>query len=801
MLTLPGPGATGSLGANKSIVIDTVAPTVTNVTSSTANGTYTTGQSISIQVAFSETVNVTGTPRLALNTGGTANYSSGSGGSTLVFTYTVAAGETNAHLDYTSINALSLNGGAINDAALNPAVLTLAAPGAAGSLGANKSFVINPPPTTVTNVTSTAANGAYRAGTSIAILVTFSATVAVTGTPQLALNSGGTASYSSGNGTATLTFVYTVAAGQSSAHLDYTSTSALTLNGGAITDVNSLAAVLTLPGTGAAGSLGANKSIVIDTLAPTVTDVTSSTANGTYTTGQSIAIQVGFSKAVNVTGTPKLLLNSGGTANFTSGSGGSTLVFTYTVAAGETNAHLDYSSISALSLNGGAINDAALNPAVLTLAEPGAAGSLGANKSFVIPAAATFVPMTPCRAVDTRNASGPLGGPFLSAALSRNFPLLSSPCGIPGTAQAYSVNVTVVPRGSLGYLSIWPTGQSQPLVSTLNSLDGRIKANAAIVPAGTGGAITMFATNETDVIIDVNGYFVPATTAGSLSFYPVAPCRVSDTRNPNGLLAGPMISGGSTRSIPVLSSACGLPSNATAYSLNFTAVPRGPLGYITVWPAGATTPLASTLNALTGAVTANAAITPAGSGGAINVFATNDTDLIVDVNGYFAPPGGLGALSFYAMTPCRVVDTRNPAGPLGGPSLAGQRDFPMTTSPCGIPDNALAYSLNATAVPQASLGYLTLWSSGSSIPLVSTLNALDGSTTSNAAIVPAASGKMSAYTTGPGRSDSGHQRVLCTVAINASEISSVCDRTDKLQSYRLQPAMPSTILNAGVRRI
>jgi len=71
--------------------------------------------------------------------------------------------------------------------------------------------------------------------------------VTVTGTPQLALNSGGTATYSSGSGGSTLPFSYTVAAGQNSANLDYTSTSALTLNGGTITDTSSSAAVLTLP--------------------------------------------------------------------------------------------------------------------------------------------------------------------------------------------------------------------------------------------------------------------------------------------------------------------------------------------------------------------------------------------------------------------------------------------------------------------------------------------------------------------------------------------------------------------------
>lgn len=123
---------------------------------------------------------------------------------------------------------------------------------------------------TISNVTSTAANGSYTIGATIPLLISFSKAVTVTGVPLLALNSGGTGAYSSGSGTATLTFTYTVAAGQNSPALDATSTSALTLNGGTITDSSSTPAILTLPAPGAAGSLSANKSIVIDTTAPTV---------------------------------------------------------------------------------------------------------------------------------------------------------------------------------------------------------------------------------------------------------------------------------------------------------------------------------------------------------------------------------------------------------------------------------------------------------------------------------------------------------------------------------------------------
>ncbi len=98
----------------------------------------------------------------------------------------------------------------------------------------------------------------------------------------------------------------------------------------------------------------------------------------------------------------------------------------------------------------------------------------------------------------------------MSAGSSRDVPLPSSARGIPaGSAQAYSTNVTVVPFGPLGYITTWPTGGAQPFVSTLNSLLGAVRANAAIVPAGTNGAVSFFVTNSTHVVLDINGYFAP----------------------------------------------------------------------------------------------------------------------------------------------------------------------------------------------------------------------------------------------------------------------------------------------------
>jgi hypothetical protein len=354
-----------------------------------------------------------------------------------------------------------------------------------------------------------------------------------------------------------------------------------------------------------------------------------------------------------------------------------------------------------------------------------------------------FVPVTPCRIADTRKPTGLFGGPPIGGGATRDF-VISSSCGIPANAQAYSLNVAVVPAGPLGFLTLWPAGRPQPLASTLNSLDGRVKSNAAIVPAGTGGAISVFASNPTGLVLDVNGYFVPATDPTALAFYPVTPCRIADTRHAPGALGGPSLTGGVSRTFPILSAPCGIPSTAKAYSLNFAAVPNGPLGFLTAWASGQSQPLVASLNASTGTVTANAAIVPAGTGGDVDIFASNPTDLVIDINGYFAPATA-GGLLLYNVSPCRVLDTRIPAGTA---PFSGKKDVPVAGG-CAVPIAAEAFVLNATVVPAGPLGFLTLWPQGVSQPLVATLNALDAAITSNLAIVPTANGIISAFFTNP----------------------------------------------------
>jgi hypothetical protein len=136
--------------------------------------------------------------------------------------------------------------------------------------------------------------------------------------------------------------------------------------------------------------------------------------------------------------------------------------------------------------------------------------------------------------------------------------------------------------------------------------------------------------NNTDVVIEVNGYFAPVgSAAGGQALFTVTPCRVLDTRSSSGSMNGML-------PVNVTGSSCGIPSTAEALVLNATVVPTGGLGYLTLWPENEAQPVVSTLNADDGVIASNMAIVPT-TNGSIDAFSSSATQLILDISGYFAP--------------------------------------------------------------------------------------------------------------------------------------------------------------------
>lgn len=343
---------------------DRTAPTVQAVSATNDDDTYGFGATINVTVEFSEAVIVSGTPLLTLETGTIdrqASYQSGSGTDTLTFAYQVQRGDETNDLAYTGTSALALNGGAIQDQAGNNATLTLPASGATGSLSANKAIVIE---TTAPTISST--NYTADAGTKTLVLTT---SETVTGTPAA---QDFAVTMSSVNNPVTNVVVNGI---------DITLTLTNAIQNSATLSVNYTQGDNTITDEAGNQLASLNNALSLnvtnDNERPTVTSV--SAQDGIYKLGDTIAISVEFSEAVNVRNTPQLTLETGNVdaiVNYASGSGTNTLVFNYTVATNHTSADLSYLDTAALKLNGGSIQDLAGNAATLTLPALNDAGSL-----------------------------------------------------------------------------------------------------------------------------------------------------------------------------------------------------------------------------------------------------------------------------------------------------------------------------------------------------------------------------------------------------------------------------------------
>jgi hypothetical protein len=142
-------------------------------------------------------------------------------------------------------------------------------------------------------------------------------------------------------------------------------------------------------------------------------------------------------------------------------------------------------------------------------------------------------------------------------------------------------------------------------------------------------------------------------------------------------------------------------------------------------------------------VLANSVIVPASADGSISLYAFEATDVIVDINGYFAPDNGTG-LFFYPVTQCRASNTNDPSypGSFGGPAFADNatRTIPVRASArcSGIPQTVRGYAANATVIPSGNpMPFLTVWGTGQPQPNASVINAFQGQTVSSGFIVPA----------------------------------------------------------------
>jgi hypothetical protein len=121
-----------------------------------------------------------------------------------------------------------------------------------------------------------------------------------------------------------------------------------------------------------------------------------------------------------------------------------------------------------------------------------------------------FHTLTPCRIVDTRNSAGPLGGPALAAGIPRTFTIAAAICGVPASARALSLNLTMTGALTGGTIVIYPGDAALPATSTISFAAGQTRGNNAVMGLsrdGLGTITALSASSQVHLILDVNGYF------------------------------------------------------------------------------------------------------------------------------------------------------------------------------------------------------------------------------------------------------------------------------------------------------
>jgi hypothetical protein len=345
-----------------------------------------------------------------------------------------------------------------------------------------------------------------------------------------------------------------------------------------------------------------------------------------------------------------------------------------------------------------------------------------------------YTALTPLRLLDTRATGQTSLGPNGTQIL----PVVTTADGVPADATAVALNVTsAATDGGVvttpGYVSVYPTGGTQPLVSNLNFTVGETVPNSVIVPIGTGGDVTFYNhTGTTDVVVDLEGYFAPESGASAAGAYvPLTPARIADTRTASTYPdAGHTLAAGGSLAIQV-TGAGGVPAGASGAILNVTVTNTTAASFLTVYPGG-TMPTASNLNWAAGGVVANRVLAPLSSTGSVTVYNhTGSADVVVDVNGYFTSSTATAATlpanaSLYtAITPIRLVDTRLSGGTLGAAGIypaqiAGQG---------GISSAATAGVLNVTATDTTAASFFTVYPAGIATPIISDVNWAAGGAT------------------------------------------------------------------------
>ncbi|KOX18576.1 hypothetical protein ADK67_35755 [Saccharothrix sp. NRRL B-16348] len=254
---------------------------------------------------------------------------------------------------------------------------------------------------------------------------------------------------------------------------------------------------------------------------------------------------------------------------------------------------------------------------------------------FVTSSSATagrLAPLTPARLADTRTGPRPAAGSTITVRAA----------GVGGVPPAGAVgvvlNVTATEVAGPGHVTVWPADRARPTASNLNTTRaGQTIPNAVWAPLSADGAVKLFTSAPAHLVVDVAGWFTGETAASGTAglFVPTSPTRLLDTRPEYRIGHQGGKPAAWTAVSATLAGRAPVPAGAAAVVANVTVTEAERPGHVTVHPGGTARPQASSLNIDTvGQTRPNLVTVPLG-GGAVELFPTAPTHLILDVAGYF----------------------------------------------------------------------------------------------------------------------------------------------------------------------
>ncbi|HUS43203.1 MAG TPA: hypothetical protein VMY16_11100 [Ilumatobacteraceae bacterium] len=248
------------------------------------------------------------------------------------------------------------------------------------------------------------------------------------------------------------------------------------------------------------------------------------------------------------------------------------------------------------------------------------------NGSFSAGTAGRLTALAPKRLLDTRRDTP------VTAGRVRTVRIESSASGVPTSATAAVVNLTAVNSASRGWARLFPCDQGgQSAVSNVNFGRGETRANSAIVKLSNAGTVCVQTNVTVDIVIDITGYM----SSSGLQYQALAPVRLIDSRDAR--VRGQRFPAGSIVQFDVAGLG-GIPSSATAASMNLVAVSPTSGGFMTMWPCrnGDDPPLASNVNFRTGRNVANG-VTVGLFDQHICLYTIATAHFVVDVSGIWQP--------------------------------------------------------------------------------------------------------------------------------------------------------------------